>query len=133
MQYLRTAAATPPATRFSSSSVISMACSFGYSCSLICTLQVAQNDPHSQDTGEVNKAVDVFLELSCFFDDSVNVGNLISGSSCFSKPGLDIWTFLVHIMLKPSLQDFQHDLTSMGDECKCLMVRTLFSTTLLGN
>ena len=56
--------------------------------------------------GVVNKAeVDVFLELSCFFYDSVNVGNLISGSSAFSESSLNI---LVHILLKPSLRDFEH-------------------------
>ena len=84
--------------------------------------------------GIVNETeVGIFLEFPVFLYDSVNVGNLISGSSCFSKPGLDIWTFLVHIMLKPSLQDFKHDLTSMGDDCSCLMVNTFFSTTLPGN
>ena len=79
------------------------------------------------------KQADVFLEFPCFLYDPANVGNLISGSSAFSKPSLDIWKFLVHIMLKPSMQDFKHDLTSMGDECNCLMVSTFFGTTLLGN
>ena len=60
----------------------------------------------------VNEA-DVFLEFSCFFDDPVDVGNLISGSSAFSKPSLNIWKFLVHLLLKPSLKDFEHDLASM--------------------
>ena len=55
--------------------------------------------------------VDVFLEVPCFLYDPVNVGNLISGSSSFSKSILDIWKFLVCIMLKPSMQDFKHDLT----------------------
>ena len=50
--------------------------------------------------------VDIFLEFSCFFCDPANVGNLISGSSSFSKPSLDIWKFLVGLMLKPSMQDF---------------------------
>ena len=55
--------------------------------------------------GIVNKAeVDVFLELSCFFGDSVDVGNLISGSSAFSKTSLDIWKFTVHVLLKPGLE-----------------------------
>ena len=54
------------------------------------------------------------MELSCFFYDPQYVGNLISGSSVFSKPNLDIWKFLVHIMLKPSMKDFKHDITSMG-------------------
>ena len=59
--------------------------------------------------GIINKAeVDVFLELSCFFDDPMNVGNLISGSSVFSKSSLNIWTFMVHILLKPSLKNFEH-------------------------
>ena len=77
--------------------------------------------------------VDVFLEFSSFLYDPTNVGNLISGSSAFSKPRLDIWKFLVCIMLKPSRQDFKHDLTRMGDECESLMVSTFFGTTLLGN
>ena len=53
--------------------------------------------------------------------------------SSFSKPSLDIWKFLVHIMLKPSMQDFKQDFTNMGDEYNCLMVGTFFSTALLGN
>ena len=64
--------------------------------------------------------IDVLLKFPCFFYNTVNVGNLISSSSSFSKPNLDIW---VCIMLKPSMQDFKHDLTSMGDKCDCLMVR----------
>ena len=63
----------------------------------------------------------------------MNVGNLICSSSSFSEPTLDIWKFLVPIMLKPSMQDFKHDLTSMGDECNCLVVSIFFDTTLLGN
>ena len=76
---------------------------------------------------------DVFLEFPCFLYDPANVGNLISGSTSFSKPSLDIWKFLICIILKPGMQDFKHDLTSMGNECNCLMVRTFFSTTFLGN
>ena len=84
--------------------------------------------------GIVNETeVDVFLELPCFLYDPVNVSNLISGSSFFSKPSLDIWKFLMCIVLKPSMQDFKHDLTSMGDKYSCLMASTFFSTTLLGN
>ena len=74
-----------------------------------------------------------FLKLSWFLYNPVDVGNLSSSSSSFSKPCLDIWNFLVHIMLKPSLQGFNLDLTSMGDECNCLMGSTFFGTTLLGN
>ena len=62
----------------------------------------------------VNKAeIDVFLELSCFFNDPSDVGNLISGSSAFSKTSLDIWKFMVHIMLKPGLENFEHYFTSV--------------------
>ena len=62
----------------------------------------------------VNKAeVDVFLELSCFFHDPADVGNLISGSSAFSKTSLDIWKFTVHVLLKPGLENFEHHFTSM--------------------
>ena len=59
--------------------------------------------------GIVNKAeIDVFLELACFFDDPMDVGNLISGSSAFSKPSLNIWKFMVHELLKPDLENFEH-------------------------
>ena len=62
----------------------------------------------------VNKAeIDVFLELSCFFDDPVDVGNLISGSSAFSKTSLNIREFTVHILLKSGLENFEHYFTSM--------------------
>ena len=60
--------------------------------------------------------VDIFLEFPRFLCDPANVGNLISGSSDFSKPSLNIWKFSVHVMLKPSLLNFEHNLTSMGDE-----------------
>ena len=64
--------------------------------------------------GMVNKAeVDVFLELSCFFDDPADVGNLISGSSDFSKTSLNIWKFTVHILLKPGLENFEHYFTGV--------------------
>ena len=64
--------------------------------------------------GIVNEAkVDVFLEFPCFFYDLVVVGNLISGSSDFSKPSLYIWKFTIHVLLKPSLKDFKHYLASM--------------------
>ena len=71
-------------------------------------------DPHSQRLCIVNKAeIDVFLEFSCFFDDPVDVGNLISGSSAFSKFSLNMWKFTVHILLKPGLENFEHYFTSM--------------------
>ena len=85
-------------------------------------------------SGVVNEAeVDGSLEFPSFLYDAVYVGNLISGSFAFSKFSLDIWMFLVHILLKPSMQDFKHNLSSMGDKCNCPMVSTFFSTTLLGD
>ena len=62
--------------------------------------------------GIVNKA-DVFLELSCFFDDPMNVGNLISGSSVFFKSSLNIWNFTVHVLLRPGLENFEHYFASV--------------------
>ena len=59
--------------------------------------------------GLVKKSeIDIFLELSCFFDDPEDVGNLISGSSAFSKTSLNIWKFTVHVLLKPALEKFEH-------------------------
>ena len=64
--------------------------------------------------GVVNKAeVDIFLELCCFFDDPADVGNMISGSSTFSKFSLNIWTFMVHVLLKSGLENFEHYFASM--------------------
>ena len=64
--------------------------------------------------GIVKKAeVDVFLEFSCFLDDPADVGNLISGSSAFSKTSLNIWKFMVHILLKPGFENFEHYFTSV--------------------
>ena len=72
--------------------------------------------------GIINKAeIDVFLELSCFFDDPMDVGNLISGSSDFSKTSLNIWKVMVHVLLKPGLENFEHYFTSMRDECNCVV------------
>ena len=67
--------------------------------------------------GMVNKAeIDVFLEIFCFFDDPADAGNLISGSSAFSKTNLNIWKFTVHVLLKPGLANFEHYFASM---CCC--------------
>ena len=67
-----------------------------------------------KDFGVVNKAeVDVFLEFSCFFDDPTDAGNLISGSSAFSKSSLNIWKFSFHVLLKPSLENFEHYFASV--------------------
>ena len=67
-----------------------------------------------KDFGIVNKAeIDVFLELSCFFNDPADVGNLTSGSSAFAKTSLDIWKFTVHVLLKPGLENFDQYFTSV--------------------
>ena len=73
--------------------------------------------------GIVNQAeIDVFLEISCFFDDLADIGNLISGSSAFSKTSLNIWKFMAHVLLKPGLENFKHFFASMRDECNCVVV-----------
>ena len=82
--------------------------------------QLLKNFPHFvvihtvKGFGIVNEAeIDVFLDLSCFFDDPMVVGNLISGSFAFSKSSLNIWKFTVHVLLKPGLENFEHYFTSM--------------------
>ena len=82
--------------------------------------------------GIVNKVeVDDFLELSCFSYDPTNVGSLISSSSAFSKSTLNIWKFLVHVLLKPSLENFEHYFASVWDECNCAVVWTFFGIAFL--
>ena len=82
--------------------------------------------------GIVNKAeVDVFLELSCFFNDPMDVGNLISGSSAFSKSSLNIWKFTVQVLLKPGLENFEHYFASVCDECNRVVVWTFFGIAFL--
>ena len=82
--------------------------------------------------GIVNKAeIDVFLELSCFFDDPADVCNLISGSSAFSKTILNIWKFTVHVLLKPSLENFEHYFASVWDECNCAIIWEFFGIAFL--
>ena len=84
--------------------------------------------------GIVNKAeIDIFLELSCFFSNPVAVGNLISGSSAFSKTSLNIWKFVVHVLLKPVLENFEHYFTSVWDECNGAVVWAFFSIAFLCN
>ena len=99
-----------------------------------------QNFPHFvvihtvKGFGIVNKAeIDVLLELSYFFDNPADVGNLISGSSAFSKISLNIWKFTVHVLLKPGLENFEHYFTSMWDECNCVVVRAFFGIAFLGD
>ena len=82
--------------------------------------------------GIVNKAeINVFLELSCFSNDPVDVGNLISGSSAFSKTSLNIWKFTVEVFLKPGLENFEHYFTSVWDQYNCAVVWTLFYIAFL--
>ena len=78
-------------------------------------------DPHSQRLFLVNEAVEVPLEFPCFLYDPVDVGNLISDSSAFSKPHLYIWKFTIYIFLKPILKDFEHYLPSMRNEHNCVV------------
>ena len=75
--------------------------------------------------------VDVLLEFPCFFYDPTDVGNLISGSSAFSKTSLFIWKFLVHVLLKPSLKDLEHYLASMFSECNSTAIGTFFGIAFL--
>ena len=76
--------------------------------------------------------INIFVKFPCFLYNPVNVGNLISSSSSFSKPILNIWKFLIRIMLKPSMNNFKHDLTSLGDEYNCLTVGTFLVLPFLG-
>jgi len=105
---------------------------------MVCYFHLLKNFPqfvmiHTiKGLGIVNKAeVDVFLELSCFFHDPTDVGNLISGSSAFSKSSLNIWKFMFHILLKPGLENFEHYFASMWDESNCVVVWTSFGIALL--
>ena len=82
--------------------------------------------------GIVNKAeIDVFLELSCFFNGPVDVGNFFSGSSAFPKSSLNIWKFTVHILLKRGLENFEHYFSSVWDECNCMVVWALLGIAFL--
>ena len=82
--------------------------------------------------GIVIKAeIDVFLELSCFFHDPTDVGNLISGSSAFSKSCLNIWKFTVHVLLKSGLENFEHYFGSMWDNCNCAVFWAFFGISFL--
>ena len=80
----------------------------------------------------VNEAeVDVSLEFPCFFYDPMDVGNLISGSSAFSKTSLNIWKFSVCLLQKPSLKDFENNLASVWNECNCMVVWAFFGIAFL--
>ena len=96
---------------------------------MVCYSHLFQNFPqfvviHTvKGFGVVNKPeIDVFLELSCFFDDPSGVGNLIPASSAFSKSSLNIWKFMVHILLKPGLENFERYFARERDKCNCVGV-----------
>ena len=92
---------------------------------------VCVKNPH-KGFGIVNKAeVHVFLELSCFFDDPTDVGNLISGSSDFFKSSLNIWKFTVPVLLKPGLENFEHYLARVWDERSRAVVWAFFGIAFL--
>jgi len=81
----------------------------------------------------VSKAeVDIFLELSCFFDNPTDIDNLISGSSAFSKYSLNIWKFTIHILLKPDLENFEHYFANVWHEGNCAVVWTFFALPFFG-
>ena len=87
---------------------------------------------HKVKSFRMNEAeVDVFLEFSCFSYDPTDVGNLICGSTAFSKSSLNICKFLVHILLKPSLENYEYYFASVWDECSCVVVCTFFGITFL--
>ena len=75
--------------------------------------------------------IDVLLDLSRFFDDPMDVGNLISGSSAFSKSNLNIWKFMVHVLLKLGLENFEHYFARVCDECNCAVVWAFFGIAFL--
>ena len=79
----------------------------------------------------IKAKVDVFLEFPCFFYDLADVSNLISGSSAFSKTSLNIWKFSVHVLLRSSLENFEHYFASVWNECSCVAVWTFFGIAFL--
>ena len=85
-----------------------------------------------KDFDVVNKPeVDALLELSCFSDDQADVGNLIFSSSAFSKTSLNIWNFMLHVLLKPGLRNFEHYFASMWDDYNCVVVWASFGIAFL--
>ena len=75
--------------------------------------------------------IDVFLKFSCFFYDPADIGNLMSGSSSFSKSSLNIWKFMVHILFKPGLKNFEHYFDTVWDNCNCAVVWAFFVIAFL--
>ena len=80
----------------------------------------------------MKQEIDVFLELSCFFDDPTDAGNLISGSFDFSKSSLNIWNFMVRVLLKPGLDNFEHYFASVSDEWNCAVYWTFLALPFFG-
>ena len=104
----------------------------GLVCPSLAEFSTVYCDPPVEGFGIVNKAeIDVFLELSCFFDDPADVGNWISASSAFSKTSLNIWKFMVHVLLKPGLENFDYYFISVWDECSVLKYRNLDCLAIL--
>ena len=88
-------------------------------------------DPHSQRLWHSQESINrCFSGTLCFFHDPADVGNLISGPSPFSKTSLNIWKFMVHLLLKPGLENFEHYFTSVWDECNCVVVWAFFSIVI---
>ena len=86
---------------------------------------------HTKAFSIVNEAeIDLFLELSGFLQNPTHVSNLVSSSSSPSKSSLYFWKFSIHILLKPTLEDFEHNLANVGNECNCMVVGTFFGTAL---
>ena len=103
---------------------------------VVCYSHLLKNFPqfvviHTVKGFSVVSEADIFLELSCCFCDPMDVGNLISGSSAFSKSSLNIYTYTVHVLLKPHLENFEHYIASVWDECNCLVFWTFFGIALL--
>ena len=89
-------------------------------------------DPHGQRLSHSQwSSNSVFLEFPCFFYDPEDVGNLISSSSVFCKLSLNVWKFMVHILLKPGLENFERYFASVWDDCNCAVVRTFFGIAFL--
>ena len=100
---------------------------------VVCCSSLLKNVPQFVVIHTVKGVVNNFLELFCFFYDPTDVGNLISGSSAFSKFSLYIWKFLVHVLLKPSLKDLEHYLACKWNECNHVVVWTFFGIALLSD
>ena len=107
---------------------------------VVCYSHLFQNSPQFvvihivKGFGMENKAeAHVFLKIACFSDDLTDVGNLICGSSDFSKSSLNIWKFTVHVLLKPGVKNFEHYFASMWDKCNWEVVWTFFGIVFLWN